>query len=67
MTATVILAAGVAIGGWAAGNGFVRARLGDRFVTVKGILPRDQARGIGEESQVTRTVRVVSTVDFVLR
>lgn len=36
-----ILAAGLAIGGWAAGNGFVRARLGDRYVTVKGISERE--------------------------
>jgi len=31
------------------------------------ILPRDQAQGISEESQVTKTVRVVSTVDYLLR
>jgi hypothetical protein len=36
-----ILSFGVAIAGWAAGNGFVRARLGDRFVTVKGISERE--------------------------
>lgn len=31
------------------------------------ILPRDQAEGISEESQVAKTVRVVSTVDYSLR
>jgi hypothetical protein len=36
-----ILAAGIAVAGWAAGQGFVRARLGDRFVTVKGISERE--------------------------
>jgi hypothetical protein len=37
----VVLALGLALGGWAAGNGFVRARLGDRYVTVKGISERE--------------------------
>jgi uncharacterized protein len=31
------------------------------------ILPRDQAPGISEESQIAKTVRVVSTVDYLLR
>jgi uncharacterized protein len=31
------------------------------------ILPRDQALGISEESQVNKTVRVVSTVEYFLR
>ena len=31
------------------------------------ILPRDQAPGISEESQMVKTVRVVSTVDYFLR
>jgi hypothetical protein len=31
------------------------------------ILPRDQAAGISEGSQVEKTVRVVSTVEFTLR
>jgi hypothetical protein len=30
------------------------------------ILPRDQADGITEASQIDKTVRVVSTIDFVL-
>lgn len=37
----VVLALGIVAGGWAAGQGFVRARLGDRFVTVKGISERE--------------------------
>jgi hypothetical protein len=31
------------------------------------ILPRDQAPGISEESQIVKTVRVVSTVEYLLR
>jgi uncharacterized protein len=31
------------------------------------ILPRDQASGISEESQITKTVRVVSTVEYSLK
>ncbi|MEO5580720.1 MAG: SIMPL domain-containing protein [Gemmatimonadaceae bacterium] len=31
------------------------------------ILPRDQAQGISEASQIVKTVRVVSTLDYVLR
>jgi len=31
------------------------------------ILPRDQAQGISEASQIVKTVRVVSTVDYFLR
>jgi len=31
------------------------------------ILPRDQAPGILQQSQITKTVRVVSTVDYFLR
>lgn len=31
------------------------------------ILPRDQAPGISQESQIAKTVRVVSTVDYFLR
>jgi hypothetical protein len=30
------------------------------------ILPRDQANGIQEESQVEKTLRVVSTVEYLL-
>jgi hypothetical protein len=31
------------------------------------ILPRDQAQGISEASQIVKTVRVVSTIDYSLR
>jgi hypothetical protein len=31
------------------------------------ILPRNQATGITEESQVAKTVRVVATVDYFLK
>lgn len=36
-----ILAVGIAVGGWLAGNGFARARAGDRYVTVKGVAERE--------------------------
>ena len=36
-----ILALGMALAGWLAGRGFTRARLGDHFVTVKGIAERE--------------------------
>jgi hypothetical protein len=31
------------------------------------ILPRDQAQGISEESQIVKTVRVVATVEYFLK
>jgi hypothetical protein len=31
------------------------------------ILPRDQAQGIGEASQVNKTIRVVATVEYLLK
>jgi len=37
----LIISAGFAVGGWFIGSGFVEARTGDRFVTVKGISERD--------------------------
>lgn len=37
----IIVAVGLTLGGLLAGQGFVRARLGDRFVTVKGISERE--------------------------
>lgn len=37
----IIVAVGLALGGWAAGHGVARSRLGDRFVTVKGISERE--------------------------
>lgn len=36
-----ILTVGIILAGWLGGNGFARARLGDRFVTVKGISERE--------------------------
>jgi hypothetical protein len=41
LTRAGILALGLALGGLAIGQGFVRARTGDRFVTVKGISERE--------------------------
>lgn len=38
---TVILAAGIALAGYLAGTGFVRARTVDRFVTVRGLAERE--------------------------
>src|SRR5687768_1401482 len=37
----VVVALGLVLGGWAAGNGVARSRLGDRYVTVKGISERE--------------------------
>ncbi len=39
--AAVLLAAGVAAGGWFIGHGFIGARTADRFVSVKGLSERD--------------------------
>jgi hypothetical protein len=39
--AAVLLAIGVALGGWFVGHGFVKARSADRFVTVKGVSERE--------------------------
>jgi hypothetical protein len=39
--AAVLLAIGIALGGWLAGRGFVASRTADRFVTVKGVAERD--------------------------
>jgi hypothetical protein len=38
--AALILAVGVTIGGWFIGNGFLKGRAGDRYVTVKGVSER---------------------------
>lgn len=102
LLSVAVIALGLALGGFAVGNVFVRDRAADRFVTVKGvaerearareaavqfardsdsepaeirqanqavfeILPRDQAPGISEESQIAKVVRVVSTIDYYLR
>jgi hypothetical protein len=39
--AAVVLALGLTAAGWFVGNGFVRGRAADRFVTVKGVAERD--------------------------
>jgi hypothetical protein len=46
-------------------TGLGRIRLANQGVFV--ILPRDQAPGVSEESQLHKTVRVVSTVQYFLR
>jgi uncharacterized protein len=38
---TLVLAAGIALGGFLAGNGLARARSADRYVTVKGVTERE--------------------------
>lgn len=38
---TTILAVGIALGGFFAGNGFAKARAADRYVTVKGVSERE--------------------------
>jgi len=40
LLASALLAIGIALGGWFVGQGFVDARAGDRFVTVKGVAER---------------------------
>ena len=37
----MVLAVGIALAGWLAGRGFMEGRLGDRFVTVKGVSERE--------------------------
>lgn len=39
--AAIVLAAGIALAGWYIGNGFVRGRTADRYVSVKGVSERD--------------------------
>lgn len=41
MRGSIVLAIGIAVAGWFAGNGFVRGRAADRYVTVKGVSERD--------------------------
>ena len=41
VVAAVLLAAGIAAGGWFAGRGLMEARTADRFVTVKGVAERE--------------------------
>ena len=37
----IIIAVGIATGGWFIGNGFIKGRAADRFVTVKGVSERE--------------------------
>ena len=41
MRGTILLAIGIAVAGWFVGDGFVKGRSTDRFVTVKGVAERD--------------------------
>jgi len=87
----VMIAVGLALGGWFIGHGFTQGRSSVRYVEVKGlaqfatdsrsalggirqasqgvfvILPRDQAPGVNESGQLQKIVRVVSTVQYILR
>jgi len=54
----VVLAVGVALGGWFVGDGFLRGRTASRCVEVKG-LPRDQGPGVNEGGQLQKFLRVV--------
>lgn len=55
---TIIMAAGLALGGWFMGNGFFKGRASERFVTVKGVSERDVHADIG-----FWPIRFVSTDD----
>ena len=41
LLSAVLVAIGMAIGGWFIGHGFAQARLADRYVTVKGLAERN--------------------------
>lgn len=41
MKGALVLGIGIAVAGWFVGDGFVKGRAGDRFVTVKGVSERD--------------------------
>jgi hypothetical protein len=58
----VLLAIGVAAAGWFVGNGFVRGRAADRFVSVKGVSERDVAADIA-----LWPIRFTSTDDVLAR
>ncbi len=59
---TIIMAAGLALGGWFMGNGFFKGRASERFVTVKGVSERDVHADIG-----LWPIRFVSTDDDLAR
>jgi hypothetical protein len=54
----LILAVGIAMGGWQVGRGIIRLRTGDRFVTVKGVSERDVTANVA-----LWPIRFVSTDD----
>lgn len=58
----VLLAAGVAFAGWFIGNGFVRGRTADRYVSVKGVSERDV-----QANMALWPLRFVSTDDNLAR
>jgi hypothetical protein len=60
--ATVLLAVGVAFAGWFIGNGFVRGRTADRYVSVKGVSERDV-----QANMALWPLRFVSTDDNLAR
>jgi hypothetical protein len=60
--ATVLLACSVAVAGWFVGNGFVRGRTADRFVSVKGVSERDV-----QANMALWPLRFVSTDDNLAR
>jgi hypothetical protein len=53
--AAAVLALGFALGGLFVGRGFVAARVGDRFVTVKGVAEREMKADLVRGSSQHRT------------
>jgi hypothetical protein len=60
--AVALLAIGVAVAGWFVGDGFVRSRAADRFVSVKGVAERDATADIA-----LWPIRFTSTDDVLAR
>ena len=60
--ATIALAVAVALAGWFIGNGFVRGRTADRYVSVKGVAERDVTANMA-----LWPLRFVSTDDALAR
>lgn len=80
LVGAAVLAAGIALGGFLAGNGFARARASDRYVTVKGVAEREvradlviwPLRVVGADNDLatanTKVARSVAGVrDFLVR